>query len=158
MREWWARVGIFFGIIELTAIIHDQFSVHICPGYWQPPHHALIFGWPPPVVLGLLWGVWASWWFALPAALLLGWTTSAWERRKAVKVMAWTCGMILAGAFAFWGGIYLIARETTMSNSDQILTATGFMHAYSYMASFLAIIAIAVISLVARVRAVRAKS
>ncbi len=152
------RVGIFFGIVELTAIIHDQFSVHICPAYWQPPHHELIFGWPPPIALGLLWGIWASWWFALPAGMLLGWTTLAWERRKAVKVMAWTSGSILAGAFAFWLGIFFITGATEMEMSERILTATGFMHAYSYMASFLAIIVIAVISLVARVRSVKAKS
>jgi hypothetical protein len=54
MKEWGRRFWTSLWIIELTSIIHDQFSVHICPEYWRPPHHALIFGEPPTIILGIL--------------------------------------------------------------------------------------------------------
>jgi energy-coupling factor transporter transmembrane protein EcfT len=50
------------------GILHDQITVRVCPEYFTVGH-VNPFPTDSPTLLGLCWGVYATWW----AGLLLGW-------------------------------------------------------------------------------------
>lgn len=65
-------VAIVLSIVALTAaygIIHDQITARISLEYFTVGHPPLVNS-TDPTVLALVWGVVATWWFALPFAVV----------------------------------------------------------------------------------------
>ena len=52
------------------GIVHDQITARVCVEYFTVGHPRIIAS-ESPTVLGLVWGVVATWWVGLPLGLLL---------------------------------------------------------------------------------------
>lgn len=64
----------FFGIVAMSiaaavvyGVVHDQITARVCVEYFTVGHARIVDS-DNPTVLGLVWGVWATWW----AGLMLG--------------------------------------------------------------------------------------
>lgn len=67
----------------LYGIIHDQVTARICVEYFTIGHPRLIDS-DSPTVLGLFWGVVATWWVGLPMGIGLAIAARAGRRSKLV--------------------------------------------------------------------------
>lgn len=67
--------AIFYGII------HDQVTARICVEYFTIGHPRLIAS-DSPTVLGLFWGIVATWWVGLPLGIGLAMAARAGQRPK----------------------------------------------------------------------------
>lgn len=65
----------------IYGIIHDQVTARICVEYFTIGHPRLINS-DSPTVLGLFWGVVATWWMGLPIGLGVGIAARAGQRPK----------------------------------------------------------------------------
>src|SRR2546421_8086306 len=68
-----AAVGIVLfslGCAVLYGIVHDQVTAHVCVEYFTIGHPSLL-GLRDPTVLGIVWGIIATWWIGLALGLLL---------------------------------------------------------------------------------------
>lgn len=66
----------------LYGIVHDQVTARICVEYFTVGHRPILGGVQDPTVLGLVWGVIATWWVGLPLGLVLA---------LATRVGRWPC-------------------------------------------------------------------
>jgi hypothetical protein len=65
------RIVLFsLGCAVLYGIVHDQVTARICVEYFTVGHPSLL-GLRDPTVLGILWGIIATWWVGLALGLLL---------------------------------------------------------------------------------------
>ncbi|MCC7407358.1 MAG: hypothetical protein IT442_04760 [Phycisphaeraceae bacterium] len=55
----------------LYGIVHDQVTARVCVEYFTVGHRPILGGTQDPTLLGLAWGVIATWWVGLPLGLLL---------------------------------------------------------------------------------------
>jgi len=65
--RWLSIIGLCIGSAVLYGILHDQITSRICVEYFTIGH-ADIFGTRDPTLLGIGWGIIATWW----AGLILG--------------------------------------------------------------------------------------
>jgi len=67
-----AIIGLCIGSAVIYGILHDQITARICVEYFTIGH-APVFGTEDPTLLGLGWGVIATWWagllFGIPLAI-----------------------------------------------------------------------------------------
>jgi len=131
------------------GIIHDQVTARICVEYFTVGHPRLIDS-DSPTVLGLFWGVVATWWVGLPLGVGLAIAARAGRRPK----LTWSqlirpigvllCCMfgiaILAGLIGFAtasaGIFHLVERLASRIPEEKhvaFLTA-GWAHSASYLA------------------------
>lgn len=66
----------------LYGIVHDQVTARVCVEYFTVGHRPILGGTQDPTLLGLAWGVIATWWVGLPLGLLLA---------LACRVGRWPC-------------------------------------------------------------------
>jgi hypothetical protein len=65
------RIVLFsLGCAVLYGIVHDQVTARVCVEYFTVGHPSLL-GLRDPTVLGILWGIIATWWVGLALGLLL---------------------------------------------------------------------------------------
>src|SRR5262245_37831442 len=76
----------FLGIIALCivaavayGIVHDQVTARICVEYFTIGHPP-VFGTDDPTLLGLCWGMYATWWVGLGLGILLACAARAGNR------------------------------------------------------------------------------
>jgi hypothetical protein len=98
------------------GILHDQITARICVEYFTIGHPP-IFGTEDPTLLGVGWGILATWWVGLflgvPAAVVA--RVGSWPKRDArwllrpiaVLMVVSACGAFLAGIAGWW----LASRE-----------------------------------------------
>ncbi|MCC7409531.1 MAG: hypothetical protein IT442_15815 [Phycisphaeraceae bacterium] len=55
----------------LYGIVHDQVTARVCVEYFTVAHRPIFGGTQDPTLLGLGWGVIATWWVGLPLGVLL---------------------------------------------------------------------------------------
>lgn len=108
-----SRVIRFIAIISLSiaaavvyGIVHDQVTARICVEYFTIGHPP-IFGTDPPTLLGLGWGVIATWWVALLLGVPLAFAAGCGRRpvfpvRRLVRPLVvllgcMACTAIIAG-------------------------------------------------------------
>jgi hypothetical protein len=101
-------MGIAAAIIY--GILHDQVTARVCVEYFTIGH-APIFHTDDPTLLGLGWGVIATWWVGLPLGVLLAAAarvgslpkTDARDLLKPVGVMMACCGLaaLTAGVIGY---------------------------------------------------------
>jgi hypothetical protein len=133
------------------GIVHDQFTARICVEYFTIGHPQ-IFGTEDPTLLGIGWGILATWWvgvfLGIPAAVMA--RIGSWPKRDArwllrpiaVLMALSACGAILAGLAGWWlasrGIVRLvgpIADEVPPEKHVQFLI-DGFAHSASYGCGF----------------------
>lgn len=117
--EWEMQAVMIIVCIVLGAIgygiIHDQITVRVCLEYFTIGHPP-VFGTTSPTLLGLGWGVIATWWVGLPLGVALAIAAPAGSRPKpTVRSLIRPMGPLLVAmavcalAAGFAGG--LLARR-----------------------------------------------
>ena len=136
----------------IYGVIHDQITARICVEYFTIGHPRLIDS-DSPTVLGLFWGVVATWWVGLPLGIGLAIAARAGRRPKlswsqlvrplavllcCMFVVAFLAGLI--GYFTTSAGIfYLVERLASRIPEEKhvaFLTA-GWAHSASYLSGIL---------------------
>jgi hypothetical protein len=133
------------------GIIHDQITARICVEYFTIAHPP-IFGTVDPTLLGLGWGILATWW----VGVLLGTPLAAvarlgpWPKRSVQSLIrplfilmiasaatAFVCGVI-GGILARNGALNLTGRfsEAIPSENHAAFITDACAHAGSYAAGF----------------------
>jgi len=136
----------------LYGIIHDQVTARICVEYFTIGHPRLIDS-DSPTVLGLFWGIIATWWVGLPIGIGLAIAARAGRRPKLTcsrlirPIGILLCGMFgvatlagLVGYFTSIAGIFnLVPQLASRIPEDKhiaFLTA-GWAHSGSYLAGII---------------------
>jgi hypothetical protein len=149
----WLRIVLLATLAAaLYGVIHDQITVRISLEYFTVGHPPL-FGTEDPTLLGLLWGVYATWWMGALLGLLLAFAArqGPWPRRApatlvrpvAVLLLVMAGSASLAGLLGFLvakaGGIRLLeplASRVPDGRHVAYLTAL-WAHLASYVAALL---------------------
>src|SRR5215471_12695203 len=110
-----AIIFLSVGAAIFYGIIHDQITARICVEYFTIGHPRLIDS-DSPTILGLFWGVVATWWVGLPLGLGLAVAARAGRRPKLaagqlVSPVVKLLGCILAVA-ALFGAIGFATSKT----------------------------------------------
>lgn len=148
------------------GIIHDQITARICVEYFTV-FHPPIFHTQSPTLLGVGWGIVATWWvgafFSVP--LILAARAGARPTLRALELLP-SIGWLLAsmGVFAMLSGFigYVLARQGVLvtdwlSFTDSPALRYRFMavwwaHSASYAAAFVGGITVCVLTYRKRVR------
>ncbi len=146
-----AIVIIFMAVAAaiVYGIIHDQVTARICIEYFTIGHPRLIAS-TSPTVLGLFWGVVATWWVGLPLGVGLAIAARAGSRRpklnahdlvrSILKLLgAMYAVAILAGVIGFvtakTGLFHLVGPLATRIPADRHVAflTDGWAHSGSYL-------------------------
>jgi hypothetical protein len=131
----------------LYGILHDQITARVCVEYFTIGHPP-VFHTEDPTLLGLGWGVIATWWVGLPLGILLAAAarvgslpkTEARDLLKPVGVMMACCGVLALAS----GVVGYVLANCGIATLDPLLAARipparhtlfladGFAHAASY--------------------------
>ena len=133
----------------LYGVLHDLVTAQVCPAYFRPPYHPEVIASRSPIMLALTWGVIATWSAGLilgvimGAANLLG-ADDPGDWGKLRRRVAVTLGAIWILAMFILIGAYFAARGT---GANAALSAVATTHDWSYLASAMASLVIAVVTL-----------
>ena len=161
--------GVFAGVVY--GLVHDQITAHLCVEYFTVGHPRIVET-ESPLVLGLLWGVIATWWAGAILGALLGFaaTLGPWPsvppqqfHRPVLRLLgAMALGAAIMGLLGYVlaqkGQLYLLPwLITTIHPTDPaIYQAVWFAHNASYGLAALGALTLSAKTLVGRVRAARA--
>ena len=70
-REFWKIVGLCVLASVIYGVVHDQITARICIEYFTVFHPTIVDS-EDPTVIGLVWGVVATWWMGLFLGVLVG--------------------------------------------------------------------------------------
>ncbi|MEW4487584.1 hypothetical protein AB1L42_05850 [Thalassoglobus sp. JC818] len=132
----------------IYGIVHDQITARICVEYFTIGHPD-IFGTDDPTLLGLGWGVIATWWVGAGLGVVLVIASRVGQRPKRtarelvrlIAVLMVVCGLTAACAglmgyfFAKSGSVYLvgsIARRVPAESHNRFI-ADLWAHSASYL-------------------------
>ena len=149
------------------GIVHDQVSARICVEYFTIGHPP-VFATVSPTLLGIGWGINATWWVGLILGIPLALAARAgrWPKRNAaslvrpVVILLLVCalGALLAGAIghqlAASGKVWLtepLASQVPITRHVPFLSDL-WAHSASYLLGFLGGLVLAMIVFVGRVR------
>src|SRR5436190_10578295 len=135
----------------LYGVVHDQITARICVEYFTIGHPRLIDS-NSPTVLGLFWGVVATWWVGLILGTGLAFAARAGSRPRlraqhlvrpiGILVLCMAAVAVLAGMTGFLttrAGLFFLvepfASRVPPDNHVAFLTA-GWAHSASYLAGF----------------------
>jgi hypothetical protein len=124
----------------LYGVIHDQFTARICLEYFTV-FHPPVFATQSPTLLGLGWGIIATWWVGAILGVLLAVSARAGSRPKlSVGTLAKPIGkllLVMAGC-AFLSGLtgYLWARQQGAIAPPAAFMADWWAHNASYAVGF----------------------
>ena len=155
---------VFFAISY--GIAHDQVTARICVEYFTIGHPP-VFGTDDPTLLGIGWGVIATWWVGLLLGVPLAVAARVGRRpKRSVRSLVWPLSilmMVMAGCALLAGIIgWILAENGTIRLVDPLarrvpavkhvpFLADGWAHSASYIVGFIG--GIEVIVLVWRSRA-----
>jgi hypothetical protein len=141
---------VFAGIVY--GVLHDQVTARVCVEYFTIGHPPLIPS-DSPTLLGLAWGVVATWWFALPLGVALASSARLGDRPRLsasqlIKPVLSLLGTM--GTVALLSGItgYILAVRHSLVPNDWVLLhipsarqppfiADLWAHSASYLSGFL---------------------
>jgi hypothetical protein len=101
--EYLRIVGLTVAAACLYGILHDQVTARVCVEYFTIGHPPLVPS-ENPTLLGIAWGIVATWWVGLPLGILLavGARTGQgpkWTARQIVRPIAILLGVMYLCAF-----------------------------------------------------------
>jgi hypothetical protein len=133
----------------IYGIVHDQITARICVEYFTIGHENL-FGTSDPTLLGLGWGVVATWWVGLPLGIGLAWAARHGARpvrsvgslvRPIAGLLAVTgCCAVLAGIIGWLAARYHLVVLTgefasmVPANRHVAFLTDLWIHSASYFA------------------------
>ena len=99
-----AIVALCIGAAVVYGIAHDQITARICVEYFTIGHPP-VFATDDPTLLGLGWGVIATWWVGLMLGIFLALAARAGRRPPRDRPIAWFCSPLSArgAAMSFHG-------------------------------------------------------
>jgi hypothetical protein len=143
----------------LYGIVHDQFTARICIQYFTV-FHPPIFGTQSPTLLGIGWGVIATWWVGAFLGILLAVAARAgWRPKLTATALLLPIGRLLItmAACAALSGLlgFELAKNNIISPPDWVATrlpasahsrfmADWWAHSASYLSGFLGGIAVCI--------------
>lgn len=101
------------------GIVHDQVTAHVCVEYFTIGHPPVLGGTDSPVLLGLIWGVIATWWVGLPLGVMaaLAVRIGRWPKQTARQLVR-PIGILLLvmGALALVAGVigFVLGEQNTV--------------------------------------------
>lgn len=132
----------------LYGIVHDQITARICVEYFTIGHPP-IFGTEDPTLLGIGWGIIATWWVGLLIGIPLAIVSRAGSRPKrspasliqpvgkllAVMGIGATIAGIVGGCLASVGAVFLIGRlaEAVPADRHVVFLIDLWAHSASYL-------------------------
>jgi len=148
--EAWKIIGLCVLAAVVYGIVHDQVTARVCIEYFTIGHPR-IFASASPTLLGLGWGVIATWWVGLPLGALLAFAAIRGNRPKrsarslvgpiALLLVAMAVVALLAGlvgyALARNGVVVLVEPLASRVPSDRhvLFLADLWAHSASYLAA-----------------------
>lgn len=132
------------------GIAHDLVTAHVAVTYFTVYHPHLVDS-QNPIVMALLWGVIATWWFGAGAGLLIAACArfGKWPKatpQQALKATAKAMAVVYVLAMFTLAGIYGVAQLAPDKTADwherSCLVAVGVTHWFSYTASGVAALVI----------------
>ena len=87
---------VFVGAAVAFGLVHDQITAHVCVEYFMIAHERIVSS-ESPIVLGLVWGVVATWW----AGALAGILVAVAAREGSWPKLDWRCLSRPAAHLAF---------------------------------------------------------
>lgn len=126
MKQGLAIVGLCIGAAVVYGIIHDQITARLCVEYFTIGH-APVFATQSPTLLGIGWGIIATWWVGLLLGVPLALAARVGQRppRSAgslVRPVLILLGVMAVGA-ALAGVIgYLLARNGVITLPEPLAT------------------------------------
>lgn len=147
-------VGYCSLVAVCYGLAHDMVTANVCPDYFLPPYHPLIVDTRSPWLLALLWGVIATWWMGAILGVLFALTSrvGSWPRLSLAMVsrrIGITMASIWVLAMVLLTSLYLITNMIMPGNPkvtdlNRRLVIVGTVHAFSYSASTVAGLGLAV--------------
>ncbi|HVZ39555.1 MAG TPA: hypothetical protein VHI13_09785 [Candidatus Kapabacteria bacterium] len=151
----------------IYGIVHDQVTARVCVEYFTIGHPIIIPTYSP-TILGLFWGIFATWWVGLPLGALLAAAARIGpepklEARDLVVPVVVLCSIMLAGALCSGIAGYLLAENGAISMpapysfrvpSDRhaVFLADLFAHNASYLVGCIGGLVLAVVVWMRRAR------
>jgi len=143
--QWVERAVFVLQVVAATCLLGiaiDVITANVAVEYFTV-HHPHVVDSDSPWVMAVVWGVGASWWFGLIAAVLIWWMNTRRATplpRKRVfhmvvpsMILIWVIMMgILGGVYALAGQIPAEERRPTFE-SDRRLMAVAMSHASEYI-------------------------
>lgn len=133
------------------GVVHDQITARVCVEYFTVGHAKIIES-EDPTVLGLFWGVWATWWAGLMLGVPLALAARAGSRpQRSLRSLVRPVLFLLAlmAGFALVSGVvgYLLASTGTIVLPESLkeklpaqkwaaFQACAFAHQMSYNVGF----------------------
>jgi hypothetical protein len=147
-----AIVALCIGASVVYGILHDQVTARVCVEYFTVGH-VRILDTESPTILGLVWGVIATWWVGLMLGVPLAIAARAGRRpkrdvRSLVEPIAWLLLVMAASALAAGVAGYLLAKSGVLLLAEPFAArvpaerharflADGAAHLASYGVGFL---------------------
>jgi hypothetical protein len=167
LRVYWLveRIKIVFVCIVaavLYGIVHDEFTARICVQYFTV-FHPPIFATQSPTLLGIGWGIIATWWAGAIIGLLLSTAARSGEsnRMTARQLVPWVarlmglmalCALCFGTIGYFWGSMPADETGILPRGMERRLLADWWAHGASYASGFLGGLTLCVIVIVKRFR------
>lgn len=156
-RQDWISLATFtLKVILLTCLLGlavDVITANVAVEYFTV-HHPKVVESTSPWVMALIWGVGASWWFGLIAALVIWWVNS---RRKQPLCNERVFGLIRRALASIWvammailAGVYALAsvvpaeKRRPSFESDRRLMSVAIAHSTEYVLGGLALLVICI--------------
>jgi hypothetical protein len=157
------RIKIVFGCIlasVLYGIVHDQFTARICVEYFTV-FHPPVFATQSPTLLGIGWGIIATWWAGAIIGLLLSTAARSGARNKLtarrlaplvgyLMIAMAICAVLFGTIGYFWGPVPADVQELLPRELHRRFLADWWAHSASYASGFLGGLILCVIVLVKR--------
>ncbi|NBB83347.1 MAG: hypothetical protein GVY28_08065 [Alphaproteobacteria bacterium] len=163
-------IGLSILSCVIYGILHDQVTARICVEYFTMGH-APLFNTTSPTLLGIAWGIVATWWVGLilgiPIALAA--RVGRWPKRtaahfvKSIAILMLACGCCAVSAgfignhLASGGKVRLpepLASRVPQERHVAFLTDL-WAHSASYLGGFVGGIVLVVVTIVGRARAAK---
>ena len=137
----------FFKIVLLCILaavsygmIHDQITARICIEYFTVAHPP-VFNTQSPTLLGLGWGIIATWWVGLFLGLPLAFAARSGQRtkltsRQLVRPISWLLLAMALLAFTAGSAGYILAARGTVRIPDFLVDAIPREHHVRFMADW----------------------
>jgi len=130
----------------LYGIVHDQFTARICVEYFTV-FHPPIFATQSPTLLGIGWGIVATWWAGAIIGVLLRSAARSGARNKRTArqlvplvvrlLICMACCALLFGTIGyFWGSLPADVSEALPQELHRRLLAVWWAHNASYASGF----------------------
>lgn len=150
--QWLSIVVLSICACMIYGVIHDQFTARICVEYFTIGHPQIIPT-EDPTILGIFWGVFATWWvgvlLGVPLATIarIGpppkWNVSSMLRPFAILLGSTAIIAMLAGiacySAASTGWVYLVGpmADSVPKEKHVLFLVDLWVHSASYLAGFI---------------------